>query len=79
MHMQDLHGDAQQRYHGIKIAGGGHIWFYPVVKSLIALALLSEKKPWLLPFYYIVRLFTKLKYNAKSAKKELEEIKKIEK
>lgn len=52
---------------------------FPEKKKMTANYRQLEKKPWLLPFYYIVRLFTKLKYNAKSAKKELEEIKKIEK
>lgn len=38
-----------------------------------------EKRPYLLPFYYIVRLFTKIKYNSALAKYELAEIKKINK
>ncbi len=38
-----------------------------------------EKRPYLLPVYYIIRLFTKVKYNSKSAKNELNEIKKINK
>lgn len=36
-----------------------------------------EKRPYLLPFYYVMRLFTKVKYNFSSAKEELKEIRRI--
>ncbi|MCH5320303.1 MAG: nucleotidyltransferase family protein [Eubacterium sp.] len=50
---------------------------FPDKKKMTADYRQLEKRPYLLPFYYIVRLFTKIKYNSKSAKNELSEIKKI--
>lgn len=52
---------------------------FPEKKKMLANYRLLEKKPYLLPFYYIVRLFTKMKYNSKSVKTELKEINKINK
>lgn len=50
---------------------------FPDKKKMTADYRQLEKRPYLLPFYYIVRLFTKVKYNSESAKNELNEIKKI--
>lgn len=52
---------------------------FPEKKKMLANYRQLEKKPYLLPFYYIVRLFTKIKYNSNSAKTELREINKINK
>lgn len=52
---------------------------FPEKKKMLANYRQLEKKPYLLPFYYIVRIFTKIKYNSDSAKNELKEIKKINK
>jgi predicted nucleotidyltransferase len=52
---------------------------FPEKKKMVANYRQLEKRPYLLPFYYIVRLFSKTKYNSKSAKYELKEIKKIKK
>lgn len=52
---------------------------FPEKKKMFADYRQLEKKPYLLPFYYLIRLFTKLKYNSKSAKNELKEIRNIKK
>lgn len=50
---------------------------FPEKKKMLAEYRKLEKKPYLLPVYYIIRLFTKMKYNSGMAKHELNEIKKI--
>lgn len=50
---------------------------FPSKKKMLADYRQLEKKPYLLPVYYVIRLFTKVKYNSGLAKQELEEIKKI--
>ena len=52
---------------------------FPEKKKMFADYRQLEKRPFLLPLYYIIRLFTKMKYNSKAAKYELESIKKIDK
>lgn len=52
---------------------------FPEKKKMKANYRQLEKKPYLLPFYYIVRLVTKIKYNFGSAKNELEQIRKTDK
>lgn len=50
---------------------------FPEKKKMYADYRQLEKKPYLLLFYYAVRLFTKLKYNSASAKNEIKEIRKL--
>lgn len=50
---------------------------FPSKKKMKADYRILEKKPYLLPAYYIIRLCSKMKYNSKAAKQELKEIKKI--
>lgn len=52
---------------------------FPTKKKMYADYRQLEKRPYLLPFYYIARLFTKMKYNSDSAKSELKGIKNIKK
>ncbi len=49
---------------------------FPEIKKMKAYYRQLEKRPYLLPIYYIIRLFEKIKYNSKSAKAELKEIRK---
>ncbi|MCM1114298.1 MAG: nucleotidyltransferase family protein [Clostridium sp.] len=50
---------------------------FPEKKKMTANYRALEKRPYLLPYYYIVRLFTKFRYNSKSMKKELRALRKI--
>lgn len=52
---------------------------FPSKKQMIANYRILEKKPYLLPVYYIVRLFSKVKYNSGSAKNELSALKNTKK
>lgn len=52
---------------------------FPNRKKMTADYRQLEKRPYLLPVYYIIRLFTKVKYNSKEAGIELNEIRKINK
>lgn len=58
-----------------------YLWsrLFPPKKKMVREYKILEKKPWLLPACYIIRLFTKTKYNSSSAIKELKEIKKVKK
>ena len=52
---------------------------FPPKKKMKAEYKILEKKPFLLPIYYFVRLFTKFRYNSSKAKNELKQIKNIDK
>lgn len=52
---------------------------FPKKKKMKAEYKTLEKKPYLLPFYYVARLFTKLKYNSAKAKNEFKQIMKVNK
>lgn len=52
---------------------------FPERKKMFADYRQLEKKPFLLPFYYVIRLFSKARYNSKEAKYELNAIKNIKK
>lgn len=58
-----------------------YLWnrLFPPKRKMVREYKILEKKPWLLPIYYVIRLFTKTKYNSSSAIKELDEIKKVKK
>lgn len=65
-------------------AGGSKIKYFfrrlfPSKKKMYADYRQLEKRPYLLPVYYIIRLFVKFKYNSDTAKRELTEIRKIDK
>lgn len=52
--------------------------FFPEKKKMKAEYRQLEKKPYLLPVFYIIRLFTKFRYNSKSAKNEFKQVIKTE-